>query len=619
MKQKTKKRLPLMIGAAMLLGAEVGLEMLFGQQQFLPLFLMSQIMLLLGGSSVILGVFGWIHLRYPEWISAFAEKMVSETPDPEEMTLEETVPAGEKKRKKVRRKRTDVFRKCWRGLIELVGRKAAWVALLSLAVLFAMTLYRFYLAFRYYYIATVQIGYLAVTLLLILMFVCIVLDKWCFWAQKNLSEEDRLEVAILHDLRIAFKFTKVCALFCAGVIVLRLIGIWDAQRVLSYVLVAIGLYCCVFYLISVLSRMIRGELVTYPRLAIPLPFTGKNEDDDMHILTHLETNTGITFRSLWSLHYIQKALPYTVFGAVLVFWLATGLVQVGANETGVRYRFGKLDESGLLEPGLHLTLPWPFDKTEIYDTGSVREMVIGYDSDRTQDNLWTEEHGNNEYRLLLGEGNELVSVNLRIKYVIDDMWEYVTVSADPAKILSAEAYELITNRIISTDLNELLSQDRSALSDELHASLNAELEHEAIGLSVVQVIVENIHPPVDVADVYQQMVSAEIQAEQMMLEAESIATVKLFNAQTSYELAVQEAWEKYYTKVAEAKAEVTEFMAAAAADNSYSEAYRYYQYLNALMEALQDSKLYLLGTDIDAESLFFGDNYIIVNGSGGSN
>lgn len=122
----------------------------------------------------------------------------------------------------------------------------------------------------------------------------------------------------------------------------------------------------------------------------------------MQILSHLEVNTGITFRSLWSLKYIRQILPYAVVLTAFFFWLATGLVQINPYEQGARYRFGRLEREDILEPGLHLTLPWPFDKTEVYDTGHIRELTIGYSSDRQSDNLWTEEHGSNEYRVAAG-------------------------------------------------------------------------------------------------------------------------------------------------------------------------------------------------------------------------
>ena len=105
---------------------------------------------------------------------------------------------------------------------------------------------------------------------------------------------------------------------------------------------------------------------------------------------------------------------------MLLFWFCTGIITVEPHQQGALYRFGKCES--ILEPGLHITLPWPLDKVDVYDTGKIRETVVGYDSNRKSDILWSESHGGTEYKLLLGEGNELVSVNVRVQYKIDDLY-----------------------------------------------------------------------------------------------------------------------------------------------------------------------------------------------------
>ena len=79
----------------------------------------------------------------------------------------------------------------------------------------------------------------------------------------------------------------------------------------------------------------------------------------------------------------------------------------------------------VLEPGLHFTLPYPLDKTEICNTKTIHKITIGYKSVENVDNVWTKDHGDSEYKLLLGSGNELVSLNLRIEYRISDLKKYL--------------------------------------------------------------------------------------------------------------------------------------------------------------------------------------------------
>lgn len=603
---------PIAVTLFLILVCGVALELLCARYMYLPLFMLAQILFLLGLATVILGLFARVK-PFPA--------------EPAEAVLP-TDAAGDGGAEPVKRGAGQAIRAAfaavgrffvslWRSVSTFFRRHVTVIEIVVLAALFAVGQIRFIPSLARFTDAA-QIGYGTALALLIGSFVCIVFDKWCLWActAGAAEEEDgaRPVRAILHNLRITLKIARFCSLGCAAIAVLKLIGLWDGQRWLCYGLIVVWAYCSLFYVISLILRTVRREFRTNPRLSIPLPFIGREEDDDMQILSHLENNTGITFRSLWSLKYIKQVLPYTVALTLLFFWLATGLVQVAPYEQAARYRFGRLDADDILGPGMHMTLPWPFDKTEVYDTGHVRELTIGYDADRQSDNLWTEAHGANEYRLLLGEGNELVSVNMRLEYRIDDLWQYITASADPASLLSAEAYELITDRTISTNLDTLLSVDRIALSDELCGALNDALAQNPIGLEVIRVVVENIHPPVEVASIYQGVVSAEISADTIVWTAEAQAAVTLAEAEKTYDSLVKAAEAGYYGQVAAAEAEVTEFMAAVAADNSYRDAYRYYKYLGALQQSLGGSRLYLLGPDVDAASLYLGSSYVIVNG-----
>lgn len=95
----------------------------------------------------------------------------------------------------------------------------------------------------------------------------------------------------------------------------------------------------------------------------------------------------------------------------------------------------------------------------------------------------------------------------------------------PTSLLGAEAYELITDRTISADLDTLLSVDRSEFARIFRNDLNTKLAQNPIGLRVVRVVIESIHPPVEVAPIYQEVVSAELRAEALIWEAEATAAV----------------------------------------------------------------------------------------------
>ena len=168
------------------------------------------------------------------------------------------------------------------------------------------------------------------------------------------------------------------------------------------------------------------------------------------------------------------------------------------------------------------------------------------------------------------------------------------------------AYEMITDRTINTDLNTLLSVDRAAFAENFREELSQHAVEKGTGLHVVSVVLESIHPPVEVAEVYQKTINAEIECDKMILEAEAAAGQTVAWAWTLYDTKVNTARADGYTAEAAARSSVAEFMAAVAADEAYSDAYRYYKYLDALKKAYSGGRIILVGEGVDEKNIYIG-------------
>lgn len=425
----------------------------------------------------------------------------------------------------------------------------------------------------------------------------IVIDKYVKYAEPK----DEFIAMLLRNSRAFFTLSKIVTAVAAIAVSICMLGLYDLQHIVRYIYMALFYYVLVMLLISLVVRAIRKELSTKPGIVILLPFFN-SDIKDLAVISFLEENTGITLRSLWSIKFIRKMIPVAFFCALLLLWLSTGVVYVESYQKAAVYRFGELQEE-ILSPGLHLTLPYPIDKTEIYDTESIRKVTIGYRSEEDADNIWTESHGESEYKLLLGSGNELVSINLRVEYMISDLETYLKNSSDPERILEAKAYELATDRTMSQDLATLLSVDREAFAESFRTDLEKAVATSNTGLKVVNVVMESIHPPVEVASVYQKLISAEIDAERMILEAEADAAVALFRAESYSKILLDDADISHYEKIAAARSELAEFMAAVEAYSEYPDAYVYYKYLDAICSTYATTKLVFVGQDVDSSRI----------------
>lgn len=436
----------------------------------------------------------------------------------------------------------------------------------------------------------------------IIFVVLLILDKFCQYSEDNTPFVD----AILENNRIFFKLLYFEAIVATACVIFESLQIYDIKKYVEYLYVALFFYYVVFIVISLMVIAIRKDFWVAPYLNVPIPTLKKSEKSKRPgFIEYLETNTGVSMRSLWSVKYVRQIAPLVVFISAIFLWLSTCIVQVESYQQAAVYRLGVLQED-ILGPGLHLTLPYPFDKVEIYNTGMVNKVTIGYKSEESTDNIWTANHGDQEYKLLLGGGDELVSINLRLEYKISDLKQYLKTATSPESILQALAYELVTDQTIATDLSSLLSADRDAFADNFKQDLSKLLESQEIGLEVVSVVLESIHPPVEIASVYQELISAEIDAEKTILYAEAAAIEKIVTAQTSYNTAISVAERDYSTKTAAAKASVAEFMASVEAYNANPDAYTYQKYLAAVSEAYGKANLVILGEGIDQSALFFG-------------
>ncbi|MBQ3151588.1 MAG: protease modulator HflK [Clostridia bacterium] len=445
--------------------------------------------------------------------------------------------------------------------------------------------------------SAVGVGH-AVTTAIILVLLLII-EKFCKHSENNSDfVSAMLKNCSLFIKLLSFQcvITIICTLLCAY-------EVFDVHKYAAYLLAVLFFYYLIFTVISLVVIEIKKTYATEPFIKIAVPFS--DEDQSFNFVSYLENSTGITMRSLWSVKYIKKIAPVTLLLTVLLLWISTGIVQIEPYQEAAVYRFGALRDK-TLTPGIHLVLPYPIDKTEIYDTDTVKKMTVGYKASEPTDNIWTSSHGSDEYKLLLGNGDELVSINLRLEYKISDLKKYLKSASSPELILEALAYELVTDKTITTDLSTLLSADREAFAINFQKELIKEMSEYDMGIEIVCVILESIHPPVEIASVYQNIVSAEITAERYILEAEAQANVKIAQAQAQKDTAVNAANAENSTKVAAAKSSVAEFLASLEMFNKYPNSYKYQKYLAAVREAYGKANLVILSDDVDSSAIYFG-------------
>ncbi|MEJ2745509.1 MAG: protease modulator HflK, partial [bacterium] len=288
-----------------------------------------------------------------------------------------------------------------------------------------------------------------------------------------------------------------------------------------------------------------------------------------------------------------SALLLMVFlGAVIL--VANCCFVVGPSQQAIRERMGKpLNWGRPLEPGLHLKLPWPFERAIKIDSRTIRSMNIGnIPSPRITALLWTVRHG--EENGFLSGDNEYFCPYLVLHYRIKNVFDYAYRYERPEEILDHNATRLICDVSCGKGFYDIVTGYRGIMEEGIKTKLQEEMDALKTGLEIISVNARDIHPPVSIADSFEQVVAAIQDKDKMINQAIGYRNDSIPMARGEAVQSISQA-QAYVDKcINRASGEASSFT------NKYS-AFRKNRstaskriYLQTMAEALADKKLILI-------------------------
>lgn len=397
--------------------------------------------------------------------------------------------------------------------------------------------------------------------------------------------------------------TSIAAVGLIGTSVEPLLLYWATRLILIWI-VAI---CLETVLRLVATLVIPSDHAEIPVAPIHLllreaVFTAANPIASL--VRTFENRCGVSLRSSWAISFVRNAmLPLLVF-FLLLSWSLTSLVIVETNLWAVREHFGRI-VGDPLQPGLHLTLPWPFGKVRTFPVKTVQQLPIGYvEADQSVDTrqpralLWTKPHAKEEFALALGDGSELVAVNalvyFKISEVRDEFLDYVYQQSSPEDALIAFAYRAFMEETRGRTLDDVLSANRAAFARRVAESVRRQAKEARLGLEVVDLALLNLHPPIEAGAEYLEVINARLDARRRVTEAEGEKQVALLEAKSRGAMAVAAARIHASRRVAGALSELAEFKAVGEGLQATPRTLRTRLWIEALENALVDQRLFLV-------------------------
>ena len=322
----------------------------------------------------------------------------------------------------------------------------------------------------------------------------------------------------------------------------------------------------------------------------------------------LEKTFGVDLHSSWALQFARRATEPLLIILVFLGWLSTSLVTVDTFEEGIHERFGAPVSDTPLQPGLHLKAPWPIDKVHRIATARVRTMPLGYaGAKKGASLLWTKQHAEEEYSLLLGDGRDLVTFNALLQYRISDAraWHYGT--QNPEHALRSVAEQALLSNTVDRTLEKVLSESLGEVAGRVEEDIVKGVAANKLGVSVVSLSLQGLHPPVNVAADYQAVISAQHEREALILESEAykIESVQVARAQ-ALEL-INRTHETGASRVGFARGESMGFNALEASHAIQPSLFRFRHRLDTLEKNLEGQTINIIDDRIerDGGSLWF--------------
>lgn len=310
---------------------------------------------------------------------------------------------------------------------------------------------------------------------------------------------------------------------------------------------------------------------------------------------------GIDLKGTWALTVIRRSLLPLAAGLALVGWLATAVVMVPTTAVGVHERFGRRSET-LLEPGLHFVLPWPLHRVVRVSVERVRTMPIGYlGALEGASMLWTVPHAEEEHRLLLGNGRDLVTINAELHWRVRDTVEFVYTMQNPEQALADLADRVLMTKTEGRTLDGVLSENLAVVAADFRDSIQAAADAERLGIEVVDFTLLGLHPPIEVAEDYQAVAAAQIERETQVIEGQTYGQEEVPRAEGQAATLRHQASRDGITRLARARGEAQAFETMLASYALAPDLFRLLWYLERLEDTLTGRRFHVIDQSIEAD------------------
>ena len=285
---------------------------------------------------------------------------------------------------------------------------------------------------------------------------------------------------------------------------------------------------------------------------------------------------------------LPKVKPVVIIAIAVVIALALGATScfytVDDKQQAVVTTFGR--GTDIADAGFHFKLPFGIQQVEKVDVNVYQHIELGY---RTGSN----ESVTEESSMITGDYH-IGNVDFFVEYKISDPVGYLYASSDPQMILRNLIQSQVRNVVGSSTVDSVLTDGKENIQMQVKALVTAILNEYDIGLTVVDIKIQDAEPPTqDVIEAFKAVETAKQKAENVVNDAKAYQNAKLPDAQAQADKLIQNAEYLKQKRINEAVEQVAMFEAMYEEYARNPQITRSRMYYEAIQEILPGVKVYI--------------------------
>jgi membrane protease subunit HflK len=197
-----------------------------------------------------------------------------------------------------------------------------------------------------------------------------------------------------------------------------------------------------------------------------------------------------------------------IAGVAALLWLGlTTTHMVGPKEQGIVTTFGKYSHT--IEPGVSLTLPWPFQTVDVTDVTSINRFTIP--------------EGEGE-KLMLTSDQNLVDLSYLVRWNIKNLKLYSFQLADPDQTVREVAEAAMRATVAEVQLRDAMGgAGRATIEQSVRTRMQGVLDAYRSGVMIQGVEIKKADPPQKVIGAFQLVTAAQQNAQRDISTAQGWA------------------------------------------------------------------------------------------------